>query len=135
MKEISELNLPEDLLYSNDHEWAKMENDVVRVGISDYAQDQLGDIVFVEFPEVGSTFKKGDVFGTLESVKAVAEMMIPISGEVVAVNTDLEGSPALVNQEPYSGGWIMELKADNQSEMNELMNKNAYVEMLKGLEQ
>jgi glycine cleavage system H protein len=134
MKEISELKLPEDLRYSTDHEWARMEGDKVRVGISDYAQDQLGEIVFVEVPEIGAAFKMGEVFGTLESVKAVAEMMIPISGEVMAVNTELENAPELVNQDPYAGGWILELKPDDVSEMDQLMNKDAYLDMLKGNE-
>ncbi len=134
MKEISELKLPEDLRYSTDHEWARLEGDKVRVGISDYAQDQLGEIVFVEVPEIGAAFKMGEVFGTLESVKAVAEMMIPISGEVMAVNTELENAPELVNQDPYAGGWILELKPDDVSEMDQLMNKDAYLDMLKGNE-
>ena len=134
MKEISELKLPEDLRYSTDHEWARMEGENVRVGISDYAQDQLGEIVFVEVPEIGAVFKMGEVFGTLESVKAVAEMMIPIGGEVVAVNTELENAPELVNHEPYDGGWIVELKPEDVSEMDRLMNQKAYLDMLKGNE-
>ena len=134
MKEISELKLPEDLRYSTDHEWARMEGENVRVGISDYAQDQLGEIVFVEVPEIGAVFKMGEVFGTLESVKAVAEMMIPIGGEVVAVNTELENAPELVNHEPYDGGWILELKPEDVSEMDRLMNQKAYLDMLKGNE-
>lgn len=134
MKEISELKLPEDLHYSADHEWARMEGENVRVGISDYAQDQLGEIVFVEVPEVGAVFKMGDVFGTLESVKAVAEMMIPIGGEVIAVNTELENAPELVNHEPYDGGWIVEMKPEDVSEMDRLMNQKAYLDMLKGNE-
>ena len=134
MKEISELKLPENLRYSTDHEWARMEGENVRVGISDYAQDQLGEIVFVEVPEIGAVFKMGEVFGTLESVKAVAEMMIPIGGEVVAVNTELENAPELVNHEPYDGGWIVELKPEDVSEMDRLMNQKAYLDMLKGNE-
>ncbi|SDP08193.1 glycine cleavage system protein GcvH [Desulforhopalus singaporensis] len=130
MKEISELNLPEDLRYTKDHEWAKVEGDTVKVGISDYAQDQLGDIVFVEMPEVGDTFEAEDEFGTLESVKAVSELYIPISGEIVAVNGDLEDSPELLNQDPYSG-WIVEVKPDNIDEINELLDKDAYLELLK----
>lgn len=133
MKEINEMNLPENVLYSTDHEWSRVEDGKVRIGISDYAQDQLGEIVFVEVPEVGATFKKGDVFGTLESVKAVAEMLIPISCQVLAVNTDLEGSPELVNQDPYDKGWIVDVKPDDSSELNQLMNKDAYLEMLKGM--
>lgn len=104
MKEISELNLPEDVRYTKDHEWAKVSGDTVKIGISDYAQDQLGDIVFVELPAVGDSFEEGDEFGTLESVKAVSELYAPISGEVVAVNEDLEDAPELLNQDPYKIG-------------------------------
>ena len=134
MKEIGELSLPEDVKYSDDHEWAKADGDKVRIGITDYAQDQLGDIVFVEMPEVGAELGKGDVFGTLESVKAVAEMFIPVSGEVVSVNGSLEESPALVNEDPYGNGWIVELKPSDPSEMGVLMTREAYHEMLKGMQ-
>ncbi len=134
MKEIGELSLPEDVKYSNDHEWAKADGDKVRIGITDYAQDQLGDIVFVEMPEVGAELGKGDVFGTLESVKAVAEMFIPVSGEVVSINGSLEESPALVNEDPYGNGWIVELKPSDPSEMGVLMTREAYLEMLKGMQ-
>ena len=120
MKEINELNLPEDVRYTDDHEWAKVSGDVVRVGISDYAQDQLGDIVFVELPDVGETFEAGDEFGTLESVKAVSELYIPVSGEVTAVNTALEDTPELLNQDPYSG-WIIEVRPDNSTELESLL--------------
>jgi glycine cleavage system H protein len=134
MKEINELSLPEDVRYSNDHEWARnLDGAKVRVGITDYAQDQLGDIVFVEVPEVGATFEKGEEFGTLESVKAVAQMYIPVGGKILAVNEALEESPGLVNQAPYNDGWILEMEPTNPSEMDELMDKDAYLEMLKGI--
>ncbi len=131
MKEISELNLPEDLRYTDDHEWANVSGEVVKVGISDYAQDQLGDIVFVELPEVGDSFEAGDEFGTLESVKAVSELYIPIGGEITAVNTELEDTPELLNQDPYSG-WIIELRPDNIKELETLLDRAAYIEILKG---
>lgn len=132
MKEISELNLPEDLRYTDDHEWAKVSGgEVVKVGISDYAQDQLGDIVFVELPEVGDSFEAGDEFGTLESVKAVSELYIPIGGEITAVNTELEDTPELLNQDPYSG-WIIEVRPDNIKELETLLDRAAYIEILKG---
>ena len=135
MKEISELSLPEDVRYTEDHEWAKrLGGERFRVGITDYAQDQLGDIVFVEVPEVGSTFAKGEEFGTLESVKAVAQVYLPVSGEIVVVNETLEESPQLVNQAPYGEGWIVEVTATNPSEWDGLMARDAYLEMLKGLE-
>jgi len=132
MKEINELNLPENIKYSKDHEWAAMEGDVVTVGINDYAQDQLGEVVFVEMPQVGDSFDEGEEFGTVESVKAVSELYCPVSGEVVEVNDALEDAPELVNNDPYQGGWIMKIKTDNPSEMDNLMDKAAYLEMLKG---
>ncbi len=131
MKEINELNLPEDVRYTDDHEWAKVSGDVVRVGISDYAQDQLGDIVFVELPDVGETFEAGDEFGTLESVKAVSELYIPVGGEITAVNTELEDTPELVNQDPYSG-WIIEVRPDDSNDLESLLDRAAYLEILKG---
>jgi glycine cleavage system H protein len=132
MKEINDLNLPEDVKYTKDHEWAKAAGDTVTIGINDYAQDQLGEIVFVELPEVGDTFSAEDEFGSVESVKAVSELFMPISGEVVAVNENLEDAPELVNEDCYQGGWIIKVKPSDNAEMNELMDKAAYLEMLKG---
>jgi glycine cleavage system H protein len=132
MKELSELHLPDDVRYAESHEWAQLEGDKVKVGISDYAQDQLGDIVFVELPEVGDSFEKGEEFGTVESVKAVSELYMPVSGEIVAVNTGLEDAPELVNNGPYTDGWMIEAKADDVSEMDDLLTNDAYLEKLKG---
>ena len=131
MKEMSELHLPEDLSYTKDHEWARpLEGSSVKVGITDYAQDQLGDIVFVDLPQVGNTFEKGEEFGTVESVKAVSEVYMPISGEIIAVNTALDDSPELMNTDPYGDGWIIEIKSGDLSELDELMANDAYLEML-----
>ena len=132
MKEISDLNLPEDVRYTKDHEWAKLEGDTITIGINDYAQDQLGEIVFVELPEVGDSFSQEEEFGSVESVKAVSELYIPVSGEIVAVNEDLEDSPELVNEDCYQGGWIIKVKPEDPSEMDALMDKAAYLDMLKG---
>ena len=132
MKEISELNLPEDLKYTDDHEWARMADGEATVGISDYAQDQLGDIVFVEMPEVGATFGKGEEFGTVESVKAVSELYMPIGGKVLAVNEALEDAPEQVNSDPYGSGWMIRIKPLDAAEMDALKDKNAYLELLKG---
>lgn len=131
MKEFDQLNLPADLRYSEDHEWAKADGDVVRIGVSDYAQDQLGDIVFVEMPEVGDSFDKGEEFGTLESVKAVSELYLPISGEIVAVNEALVDAPELLNEDPYAQ-WIIEVKASDLSELDELLDVAAYSAIIKG---
>ena len=134
MKEISQLTMPEDVRYAEDHEWARIEGERVRVGLDDYAQDQLGDIVFVELPQVGDTFEKGQEFGTVESVKAVAELYMPLSGEVTAVNGELEDAPELVNQSPYGDGWMISIKPNDPAELESLMTKATYEEMLKGLE-
>ncbi|MCF8145077.1 MAG: glycine cleavage system protein GcvH [Deltaproteobacteria bacterium] len=132
MKEISELNLPDDLRYAQDHEWARIEGDTVRVGLDDYAQDQLGDIVFVELPQVGAAFKKGAEFSTVESVKAVVECYLPVSGKITAVNKALEDAPELVNQSPYGDGWFVEVSPDDISEWDTLMTAEACLEKLKG---
>ena len=132
MKEVSELNFPDDLQYSDDHEWAKQTDGVARIGISDYAQNQLGDIVFVELPEVGDTFEKGQEFGTVESVKAVSELYMPVGGEITAVNDALEDAPEMVNNDPYEGGWMVDVKLQDPAEYGELKDKKAYLEMLKG---
>ena len=134
MKEISELNLPADLRYTEDHEWARLEEDKVRVGLDDYAQDQLGDIVFVELPQAGDTFKKGEVFATVESVKAVSECYMPVGGKIVSVNNDLEESPELVNNNPYGDGWFVVINPGDPSEMDTLMTNDACLEKLKGTE-
>lgn len=132
MKDIKDVILRDDIHYAESHEWAKAEGDNVKVGISDYAQDQLGDIVFVEMPEVGETFDKGAEFGTVESVKAVSELYMPVGGEIVGVNGALEDSPELINNTPYSDGWMIEVKADDPAELDSLMTKDAYLASLKG---
>lgn len=132
MKEIDELNLPGDVYYSPDHEWARKEGgDTVKVGISDYAQDQLGDIVFVELPEVGAMLEKGEEFGTLESVKAVSEIYAPLSGEVVSVNKALIDMPELLNEDPYTN-WIIELRPSIEDEYDELLSRDDYLALLQG---
>jgi len=130
MKEVHELNLPEDVRYTKDHEWAKVTGDTIKIGISDYAQDQMGDIVFVEMPDVGDTFEEGDEFGTLESVKAVSELYIPIGGEIVAINEELEDTPELLNQDPY-GEWIVEIKPKDIQEIEQLLDRDTYIGVLK----
>ena len=132
MKEISELNFPGDLKYAEDHEWTRLENGEVTIGICDYAQDQLGDVVFVELPQVGDSFDIGQEFGTVETVKAVSELVIPLGGEVTAVNDTLEDTPELVNSEPYAGGWMIKIKPADLGEIDSLMTKDAYLDMLKG---
>jgi glycine cleavage system H protein len=131
VKELSELIFGKDLLYTDEHEWVTEGGDTLKVGVTDYAQDQMGDIVYVELPEVGATFEKGEEFGTLESVKAVSELYMPISGEVVAVNEDLGDAPELINQDSYVN-WIIEIKPSDLSELEDLLSVGAYRELLKG---
>ena len=113
-------NIPENLLYTDDHEWILKESEqCFSVGITDYAQDSLGDVTFVEVPEVGTEFSKGDVFGVVESVKAASDLFMPVSGKIVEVNEDLNDSPELINEAPYEGGWIIKVKISdtNQSHL------------------
>ena len=130
MRDISELHIPDDCRFSEDHEWVRPEGDVVRIGISDYAQDQLGDIIFIELPEVGHLFGQNDVFGTVESAKTVSELLIPLSGEVVRVNEKLPDMPELVNDSPYDSGWMIELRLADESEIDDLMDGATYLEFL-----
>jgi glycine cleavage system H protein len=131
VKELNELIFEEGLRYTDDHEWVSESGDTLKIGVSDYAQDQMGDIVFVELPEVGVTFEKGEEFGTLESVKAVSELYLPIGGEVIAVNDDLADAPELINQNPYVN-WIVEIKPSDKSELEDLLAVDDYRELLKG---
>ena len=132
MKEISELNLAEDVRYAEDHEWIRIDGETARIGISDYAQDQLGDIVYVELPEVGARLSRGEEFGTVESVKAVSELYMPVAGEVVSVNGALEDAPERVNTAPYDDGWMIEIKPGDPAEADSLMDLAAYLGFLKG---
>ena len=121
------MKIPAELKYSQDHEWTRSGEDAVRIGISDYAQDQRGDIIFVDLPQVGDSLEKGDEFGSIESVKAVSDLFMPIGGEIVSINEELEDAPELVNESPYGKGWIIEVKPDDPAELDSLMNKGAYL--------
>ncbi|MCP4671115.1 MAG: glycine cleavage system protein GcvH [Desulfobacula sp.] len=132
MKEINDLNLPDNLKYTKDHEWAKNSDGVITIGINDYAQDQLGEIVFVELPETGDTFEKDDEFGSVESVKAVSEIYMPVAGEIVEINEALEDAPELVNESCYDNGWLIRVKPDDIAQFEALLDKGAYLDMLKG---
>ena len=122
--------VPEDYLYTDTHEWIKIENSVGRVGITDYAQDQLHDIVFIELPEIGKEVKKGDVVAEIESVKAVAEVYSPVSGVIVDVNRRLEEEPELINKSPYDEGWIFLIKLADKEEVKVLLPAEKYKELL-----
>lgn len=120
------MNFPEQLKYTSEHEWIRTEGDVAYVGITDYAQSQLGDIVFVDVPTVGETLKKDEVFGTIEVVKTISDLFIPVSGEVLELNEQLEGNPELVNSDPYGEGWIIKVRLTEPKELDNLLDAAAY---------
>lgn len=122
---------PKELRYSEEHEWVKMEGETVRVGITHFAQSELGDIVFVELPEVGDEVTADEPFGSVESVKTVSELYAPVSGKVVAVNEDLSDSPEFVNESPYEKAWMIVIEPSNSSELENLMTAEQYEEMIK----
>ncbi len=121
-------NIPADLRYTKEHEYVKQAGAdvIVQIGITDYAQGELGDVVYVDLPKVGASFGRGDVFGTIEAVKAVSELYAPLAGTVTEVNQALDGDPALVNRDPYGGGWMIKLKAKNAGELEQLLSSEAY---------
>ena len=124
------MNIPNHLLYTEEHEWAEFVNDEVTIGITDYAQSQLGDIIFIEFPEVGKEISSGDIFGEIEAVKTVSELYAPISGKVIAINEKLENSPETVNLDPYRDGWIIKVSSTNPEQKDKLMNFLSYKNFL-----
>lgn len=124
------MEFPTNIKYTNEHEWIRLEGDIAYVGITDYAQQQLGDIVFIDVPTEGETLEKGETFGTVEVVKTVSDLFLPIGGEILEVNSQLEEHPELVNQDPYGEGWIIKLKPTNTDEMNELLDAAAYKEII-----
>ncbi len=125
-------DIPEEFKYSEEHEYVKDsgEEGVITIGITDYAQGELGDVVFVELPAVGDSFERMDVFGTIEAVKAVSELFAPVSGEIVAVNTALEDDPELVNSDPYQEGWMVRVRVKDPSEMDELLSAGGYADQI-----
>jgi glycine cleavage system H protein len=124
------MKFPSDCVYTKEHEWVRAEDGVALVGITDYAQDQLGDVVFVELPKVGDTFDTNETFANVESVKAVSEVFCPVAGEVLEVNTDLVDSPQLVNEDPYGDGWFVRLKIGDAEELKDLMSPQEYAEFV-----
>ncbi|MFZ0389711.1 MAG: glycine cleavage system protein GcvH [Calditrichia bacterium] len=124
------MQIPENLKYTKDHEWTRIEDDVATIGITDFAQGELGDIVFVELPEVGDETVKGESFGTIEAVKAVSDMFAPLSGEVIEVNDKLNDEPETINKDAYGEGWIIKIKMSNPSEADELLDKKGYEELI-----
>ncbi|HKH06472.1 MAG TPA: glycine cleavage system protein GcvH [Acidimicrobiales bacterium] len=126
------MDIPEDLRYSSDHEWVRVEGNEVRIGITDYAQDALGDVVFVELPEVGASVKKGDSFSEVESTKSVSEVYAPISGTVTQVNTELTDNPERLNDDPYGDGWVCVIAVADEGELAQLLDADGYRSLIEG---
>ncbi|MEY8243422.1 MAG: glycine cleavage system protein GcvH [Gammaproteobacteria bacterium] len=124
------MNVPTDLLYTSDHEWVNVVGNVATIGITDFAQSELGDIVFVEFPELNSTVEKGQSAGSIEAVKTVADLYMPISGTVIAVNDNLDNNPEAVNDTPYGDGWMVKVEIANQDEISDLLTATAYDDLI-----
>jgi glycine cleavage system H protein len=124
------MNVPEDLLYTSDHEWIRLEGDTGYVGITDFAQGELGDIVFVEIETVGDILEKEEVFGTIEAVKTVSDMFMPVSGEILEMNSQIDESPESVNKDPYGKGWMIKIKLTKPEEVKELLTAEKYKALL-----
>lgn len=130
-KQLEELIFLNDIYYYPEHTWAKIDKDQIKVGISDFAQDQLGDIIFVEFPNIGDVFAAGEVFGQAESAKTVTSLYLPISGEIVSVNEELDSHPEIVNTDPYGNGWMIVIQPQDLHEVTGLLSKDGYINLLK----
>ena len=124
------MNIPSNLQYTKDHEWVKIENGVATIGITDFAQGELGDIVFVELPKVGKSFNAGDTFGTIEAVKTVTDLFSPISGNIVAINEGLDNDTGKVNSDPYGDGWLVKIRLSDPDEKDGLLSSIAYEEII-----
>lgn len=124
------MNIPANLKYTEDHEWVKIDGDIAIVGITDFAQSELGDIVFVDIQTEGETIQKGEVFGAIEAVKTVADAFMPLTGEIIEVNADLEASPESVNQDPYGAGWMIKIKHQDSGELDSLLSAEQYQDII-----
>ncbi len=124
------MEVPNDLIYTKEHEWAQMKDDVATIGVTDYAQGELGDIVFMELPEVGDETTQGEPFGTIEAVKAVSDLFSPFTGEIVEVNENLNDEPELINKDPYGDGWMVKIKLSNMSEKDSLLPADDYKSLI-----
>ena len=124
------MNIPEELKYNKDHEWISIDGEIATVGITDFAQRELGDIVYVEVETIGETLDADEVFGTVEAVKTVSDLFLPVSGEIIEFNEDLEDTPEDVNAEPYSKGWMIKMKVSDPDDLNHLLDSNQYRELI-----
>lgn len=124
------MNIPSDLKYTKDHEWVKIDGDVATVGVTDYAQGELGDVVYIDLPEIGDAVEKDDSFGTIEAVKAVADLFSPVSGDIEARNETLQDEPETINKDPYGEGWMVKIKMSDSAQLSELMNAAEYEKLV-----
>jgi len=124
------MNIPSDLKYTKDHEWVKIDGDVATVGVTDYAQGELGDVVYIDLPEIGDAVEKDDSFGTIEAVKAVADLFSPVSGDIEARNKTLQDEPETINKDPYGEGWMVKIKMSDSAQLSELMNAAEYEKLV-----
>ncbi len=124
------MNIPENLKYSNDHEWVRVEGENAYIGITDFAQNELGDIVFVEVETIDETLEKGEAFGTVEAVKTVSDLLLPVGGTILELNGKLEDEPEMINKDPYGDGWIVKIKITNPSEADEMLDAAAYKDLV-----
>ncbi len=124
------MKIPENLLYTEDHEWVRMENNIAYIGITDFAQHELGDIVYVEIETLGENLKQHEVFGTVEAVKTVSDLFLPVAGEILEINAKLEANPELVNSDPYGDGWMVKVKVDNLLEAERLLTSDSYASVI-----
>jgi glycine cleavage system H protein len=129
-KKYKKMNIPAELKYTKEHEWIKVDGDVVTIGVTEYAQSELGDIVYVEIETEGETLDQEEVFGTVEAVKTVSDLFMPISGEVLEVNTSLEANPEIVNSDPYGEGWMVKIRITDSSELDTLLSSEQYQELI-----
>ncbi len=129
-KQFTIMNIPSNLKYTKDHEWVSLEGDIATVGITDFAQKELGDIVYVEVETLDQTLEKDEVFGTVEAVKTVSDLFLPLSGEIIEFNEELEASPESVNTDPYGAGWMVKVKVSNPSDFDNLLSSDAYKDLI-----
>ncbi|EZH74409.1 glycine cleavage system protein H [Aquimarina atlantica] len=124
------MNIPEELKYSKDHEWIRVENNIAHIGITDFAQSELGDIVYVELESLDEKLNEGEVMGSIEAVKTVSDIFMPVSGTVIEINEELESNPEMVNSDPYTDGWLAKIEISNPDEINDLLDANAYKKLI-----
>ncbi len=124
------MNHPKNLMYTSEHEWVKLDGNIATIGITDFAQSELGDIIFLEFPNIDEHFSSGDVFGTIEAVKTVSDMYMPLTGKIIDINEDLNDSPEKVNDDPYKNGWMVKIQIEDNIDKSELLDSQSYTELI-----